>query len=164
LFNTYNEKEKVIMMDQQLIDKLEKLDQVKTSLFELKRKLLEDKISEQPYNLTITKFLILKFIGVSSKRMVAEISSNLKLTSGATTILLNQLEDDALIKRVRDEKDSRIVWISLTDAGETLVNYVIEQRNLFWQDMLFALTPEEQDEYLRMLEKMEKRIRQTMDH
>jgi len=29
--------------------------------------------------------------------------------------------------------------------------------------MLFALTPEEQDEYLRMLEKMEKRIRQTVD-
>ncbi|MEH6925240.1 MarR family winged helix-turn-helix transcriptional regulator, partial [Priestia megaterium] len=159
----YNDKEKVIMMDQQLIDKLEKLDQVKTSLFELKRKLLEDKISEQPYNLTITKFLILKFIGISSKRMVAEISSNLKLTSGATTILLNQLEDDALIKRVRDQKDRRIVWISLTEAGETLVNYVIEQRNLFWQDMLFALTPEEQDEYLRMLEKMEKRIRQTVD-
>lgn len=151
------------MMDQQLIDKLEKLDQVKTSLFELKRKLLEDKISEQPYNLTITKFLILKFIGVSSKRMVAEISSNLKLTSGATTILLNQLEDDALVQRVRDQKDRRIVWISLTEAGETLVNYVIEQRNLFWQDMLFALTPEEQDEYLRMLEKMEKRIRQTVD-
>ncbi|MDW4508044.1 MarR family transcriptional regulator [Priestia megaterium] len=150
-------------MDQQLIDKLEKLDQVKTSLFELKRKLLEDKISEQPYNLTITKFLILKFIGVRSKRMVAEISSNLKLTSGATTILLNQLEADALIKRVRDQKDRRIVWISLTEAGETLVNYVIEQRNLFWQDMLFALTPEEQDEYLRMLEKMEKRIRQTVD-
>ncbi|MEH6914372.1 MULTISPECIES: MarR family winged helix-turn-helix transcriptional regulator [Priestia] len=150
-------------MDQQLIDKLEKLDQVKTSLFELKRKLLEDKISEQPYNLTITKFLILKFIGVSSKRMVAEISSNLKLTSGATTILLNQLEDDALVQRVRDQKDRRIVWISLTEAGETLVNYVIEQRNLFWQDMLFALTPEEQDEYLRMLEKMEKRIRQTVD-
>ena len=150
-------------MDQQLIDKLEKLDQVKTSLFELKRKLLEDKISEQPYNLTITKFLILKFIGISSKRMVAEISSNLKLTSGATTILLNQLEDDALVQRVRDQKDRRIVWISLTEAGETLVNYVIEQRNLFWQDMLFALTPEEQDEYLRMLEKMEKRIRQTVD-
>ncbi|CJF86165.1 MarR family transcriptional regulator [Streptococcus pneumoniae] len=163
MFNTYNDKEKVIIMDQQLIDKLEKLDQVKTSLFELKRKLLEDKISEQPYNLTITKFLILKFIGVSSKRMVAEISSNLKLTSGATTILLNQLEDDALIKRVRDQKDRRIVWIFLTEAGETLVNYVIEQRNLFWQDMLFALTPEEQDEYLRMLEKMEKRIRQTVD-
>ncbi|MEH6865617.1 MarR family winged helix-turn-helix transcriptional regulator, partial [Priestia megaterium] len=75
----------------------------------------------------------------------------------------NQLEDDALIKRVRDQKDRRIVWISLTEAGETLVNYVIEQRNLFWQDMLFALTPEEQDEYLRMLEKMEKRIRQTVD-
>lgn len=151
------------MMDQQLIDKLEKLDQVKTSLFELKRTLLEDKINEQPYNLTITKFLILKFIGVSSKRMVAEISSNLKLTSGATTILLNQLEDDALVQRVRDQKDRRIVWISLTEAGETLVNYVIEQRNLFWQDMLFALTPEEQDEYLRMLEKMEKRIRQAVD-
>lgn len=150
-------------MDQQLMDKLEKLDQVKTSLFELKRTLLEDKINEQPYNLTITKFLILKFIGVSSKRMVAEISSNLKLTSGATTILLNQLEDDALVQRVRDQKDRRIVWISLTEAGETLVNYVIEQRNLFWQDMLFALTPEEQDEYLRMLEKMEKRIRQTVD-
>lgn len=95
-------------MDQQLIDKLEKLDQVKTSLFELKRKLLEDKISEQPYNLTITKFLILKFIGVSSKRMVAEISSNLKLTSGATTILLNQLEADALISAYVTKKTAEL--------------------------------------------------------
>ena len=160
MFNTYNDKEKVIIMDQQLIDKLEKLDQVKTSLFELKRKLLEDKISEQPYNLTITKFLILKFIGVSSKRMVAEISSNLKLTSGATTILLNQLEDDELVNRIYKKQNRRSVWVELTEKGEKVVEILQATRVDFWSDLLSHLSEEERDQYFHIMKKISQKLQQ----
>ncbi len=45
--------------------------------------------------------------------MVADISNKLHLTSGATTSLLNQLEEESLIQRVRDEKrpESRVGFI-----------------------------------------------------
>ena len=147
-------------MDQQLIDKLEKLDQVKTSLFELKRKLLEDKISEQPYNLTITKFLILKFIGASSKRMVAEISSNLKLTSGATTILLNQLEDDELVNRIYKKQNRRSVWVELTEKGEKVVEILQATRVDFWSDLLSHLSEEERDQYFHIMKKISQKLQQ----
>jgi DNA-binding MarR family transcriptional regulator len=87
--------------------------------------------------------------------MVADISNKLHLTSGATTSLLNQLEEESLIKRVRDEKDRRVVWVSLTDESKKLVSIITEKRNGFLKDMLSALTVEEQEEYFRLLNKMD---------
>jgi len=87
--------------------------------------------------------------------MVADISNKLHLTSGATTSLLNQLEEESLIQRVRDEKDRRVVWVSLTDESKKLVSMITEKRNGFLKDMLAALTVEEQEEYFRLLNKMD---------
>ena len=148
---------------EEISHQLESIDHVKEALLKYKNTVIGEKYDLLPYHLTSTKEAILKTIHDKKSCIVSDITKVLGLSPGAITIVLNQLEDDALVQRVRDQKDRRIVWISLTEAGETLVNYVIEQRNLFWQDMLFALTPEEQDEYLRMLEKMEKRIRQAVD-
>jgi DNA-binding MarR family transcriptional regulator len=87
--------------------------------------------------------------------MVADISNKLHLTSGATTSLLNQLEEESLIQRVRDEKDRRVVWVSLTDESKKLVSMITEKRNGFLKDMLAALTVEEQEEYFRLLNKID---------
>jgi DNA-binding MarR family transcriptional regulator len=56
---------------------------------------------------------------------------------------------------VRDEKDRRVVWVSLTDESKKLVYMITEKRNGFLKDMLAALTVEEQEEYFRLLNKMD---------
>jgi MarR family transcriptional regulator, organic hydroperoxide resistance regulator len=44
------------------------------------------------------------------------------LDSGTLTPLLKKLEHDGRIKRTRDSKDERKVWIDLTDDGKKLSN------------------------------------------
>lgn len=56
---------------------------------------------------------------------------------------------------MRDEKDRRVVWVSLTDESKKLVSIITEKRNGFLKDMLSALTVEEQEEYFRLLNKMD---------
>ncbi|MEK1832975.1 hypothetical protein AAAC51_40910 [Priestia megaterium] len=56
---------------------------------------------------------------------------------------------------MRDEKDRRVVWVSLTDESKKLVSMITEKRNGFLKDMLAALTVEEQEEYFRLLNKMD---------
>ncbi|WP_338777854.1 MarR family transcriptional regulator [Metabacillus sp. FJAT-52054] len=147
-------------MKNNLSSQLERLDEIKDTLFMHKRQLIEMKIKEMPYNLTPTKYHILKFVFKQKKCKVAEISQKLLLTSGATTTLLNQLEDDLLLKRARDSQDRRIVWIVLTDQGDQFVASMIEQRNLFWTEMLSVLNMEEREEYFRILNKIEAGILQ----
>ncbi|MTH54446.1 MarR family transcriptional regulator [Bacillus mangrovi] len=134
---------------------LERLDEIKDTFFTHKQRLIQTKIKEVPYNLTPTKYHILKFIFRKSKCKVADISQKLFLTSGATTTLLNQLEEDALLARERDIADRRIVWIVLTEAGERFVERMIEQRNQFWTNMLSVLEEDEVEEYFRILNKIE---------
>ncbi|AZB44083.1 MarR family transcriptional regulator [Bacillus sp. FJAT-42376] len=142
-------------MKNNLNKQLERLDEIKDTLFMHKRQLIEMKIKELPYSLTPTKYHILKFVYNQRKCKVADISHKLYLTSGATTTLLNQLEDDLLLKRARDQNDRRIVWIVLTDQGDQFVSAMIEQRNIFWAEMLSVLDEEEREEYFRILNKIE---------
>ncbi len=148
-------KEMEASMDNNVESKIEHLYQINTSFFQYMRHLVEETLKTQPYHLTPTKFYILNYIASGTKYMVADISNKLHLTSGATTSLLNQLEEESLIQRVRDEKDRRVVWVSLTDESKQLVSMITEKRNVFLKDMLAALTVEEQEEYFRLLNKMD---------
>ncbi len=47
------------------------------------------------------------------------------------------------------------MWVSLTDESKKLVSMITEKRNGFLKDMLAALTVEEQEEYFRLLNKID---------
>jgi DNA-binding MarR family transcriptional regulator len=137
---------------------IEQLDEIKDTLFRLKRSFIEKQIKTFSYNLTPTKYSVLKLIFTKQRSKVAEVSQTMAMTSGATTTLLNQLEEDKLILRVRDEKDRRIVWITLSEEGQNLISAIVERSNQFWAEMLSTLSKEEQIEYLRLLNKISAKL------
>jgi DNA-binding MarR family transcriptional regulator len=51
---------------------------------------------------------------------VSELGERLGLDSGTLTPLLKRLEETGRVRRVRDQKDERVVRIVLTDAGREL--------------------------------------------
>lgn len=146
-------------MDRHMQAQIEKLDHIKDTFFQLRRKFIQDQIKEFPYNLTATKYSVLKMLYEKEKCMVVDISNKMEMTSGATTTLLNQLENEKLIERTRDDKDRRVVWILLSEAGKSLITSIVERRNLFWVEMLSTLNVDEQDEYIRLLKKIEAGIK-----
>jgi DNA-binding MarR family transcriptional regulator len=125
-------------------------EQLNNMLFRMARSVnaaLENEITPQ-------KFLLLNRLLQLKKCKVNDLSHELNLSSGATTLALNRLEEEGLILRTRDEEDRRIVWVELTGKGRALILRLVEKRQQVWEKMMCALTPEEEQELFRIMEKM----------
>ncbi|MGC4376852.1 MarR family transcriptional regulator [Fictibacillus sp. Mic-4] len=138
----------------ELRKQLERVDQITEMFFRFKNKVIAQKHEESSYKMTPAKYHMLKVVYEKGKCMVVDISRKLELTSGATTINLNRLEEDGLIVRLRDKNDRRIVWIELSEKGKNLIEQVIKNRNTFWTRLLSPLTEEEKEQFVYLTEKI----------
>lgn len=70
--------------------------------------------------LTYTQYVTMIALWEEDHQTVSDLGHRLSLDSGTLTPLLKKLESDGRIKRTRDEKDERKVWIDLTEEGKKL--------------------------------------------
>lgn len=142
---------------------LANVDQLLEAFFRYKNKVLDQQQkSETNCRLNPTKSHILGMILREKRCMAVDVARQLSLSSGATTIVLNQLESENLIQRERSEEDRRIVWLSLTDEGEQLARALNVNRGRMTWELLQALTEEEQQLMLGMLKKIEMKLLEDM--
>lgn len=143
--------------------RLEYIEKIAETFSRYKNKLIEEKRGETTYKITPTKYHMLKMIYKKNSCMVVDVSRELELSSGATTIILNQLEDEGLITRLRSEDDRRIVWIKLSDSGKQLVEEMIRRKNQFLSDMFSVLSEDEKNQFFHLLEKMVEGVNQKIE-
>lgn len=142
---------------------LANVDQLMEAFFRYKNKVLEQKQkTDTNCKLNPTKSHILGMILREGRCMAVDVARQLSLSSGATTIVLNQLESEGMIRRVRSEEDRRIVWLSLTEEGEQLAQALNANRGRMTWELLQALTEEEQQQMLGMLKKIELKLLEKM--
>lgn len=142
---------------------LANVDQLMEAFFRYKNKMLEQKQkTDTNCKLNPTKSHILGMILRVGRCMAVDVARQLSLSSGATTIVLNQLESEGMIQRVRSEEDRRIVWLSLTEEGEQLAQALNANRGRMTWELLQALTEEEQQQMLGMLKKIELKLLEKM--
>jgi len=100
---------------------------MKSSLGDLllifRRKILESVKKEGlKHDLTLSQVEILYFIGPAGKRTMKDIADYLKITPPSATTLVEEMETKGLIKRIKDQKDRRVVFITLAEkTRETLL-------------------------------------------
>lgn len=70
--------------------------------------------------ITYTQYITLLVLWEQDDLTVKELGEKLHLDSGTLTPLLKKLEHMKLLERVRDKKDERNVYISLTELGRNL--------------------------------------------
>lgn len=100
-----------------------------TNLFvEANLKLLSDVAEAVSHDhLSVPQFLIVSHLHDRDLTM-SEISEILQVTNGAATGLVDRLEKRKVVQRVRSREDRRVVWVSITRAGKSLINRL--QRSL----------------------------------
>ncbi|MNR48413.1 transcriptional repressor MprA [compost metagenome] len=76
--------------------------------------------------------------------------------------MLNQLESEGYVIRVRSMDDRRIVWLSLSEEGKCLAEKIINFRNQYAADLLGVLTNDERADFISILKKIEHRIEERM--
>ncbi len=71
-------------------------------------------------DITYLQFLVLSALWQKDKASVKELGQILLLDSGTLSPLLKKLEHKGLVKKSRDKKDERVVYIELTPAGKAM--------------------------------------------
>lgn len=96
------------------------------------------------YPITPSQFIALQWIAEQDNLTIGDLSKKIGLAFSTTTDIINRMEQNALIKRIRDEHDRRVVRLQILEKGQKIINAVIEERRDYLKRVLDHLTEEKQ--------------------
>lgn len=85
---------------------------------------------------------------------VSELSTLLHSTRPATTKMLNSLEAKGYIERVTDTKDRRVVYVRLSESGQSIIMDALEKMHSIAEKIIIKMGNEDSRELIRLLEKL----------
>ncbi|ADU31392.1 MarR family winged helix-turn-helix transcriptional regulator [Evansella cellulosilytica] len=97
------------------------------------------------FPITPPQFVALQWLNEKGDMTIGELSSKMYLACSTTTDLVDRMEKNELVERVKDTKDRRVVRIHLLDKGATIIREVIHQRQTYLQGILENFSKEEID-------------------
>lgn len=116
------------------------------------RTFFERRLSE--VNVGFTEQLILMYLCKCSSVNQETIAKNFMLDKGSVAKTLNKLEKKKFITKAENPKSKREKLISITDRGQSIMGYMKEEMQE-WYDYLFqALSPDEILHFERVVEKI----------
>jgi len=104
--------------------------------------------------LTIAQFGVLEALYHLGDLKINDIIEKTLSTSGNITVVIKNLEKDHLIERYKDEKDSRICMIRLSDAGEKLIRNVFPEHLRQLAHAFRNLEEEDKKQLMLLLKKL----------
>lgn len=72
--------------------------------------------------LTVPQIMIIGILSKNKQMKVSDISDEMYLTNATVSGIIDRLEKQVIVKRLRSEEDKRIVYIELTDSGKEYAN------------------------------------------
>jgi len=100
----------------------------------------------------------LRRAGPPYRKTASELAGGSLLSSAGMTFRLDRLEQAGLIERQRDDRDRRVVYSQLTEAGLAVIEQAITTHLEHEHRLLGGLTPREQTQLARLLAKLEASI------
>ncbi|MCY9269650.1 MarR family winged helix-turn-helix transcriptional regulator, partial [Bacillus licheniformis] len=89
---------------------------------------------------------------------IGELSQKMYLACSTTTDLIDRMEKNNLVERVKDPSDRRVVRIHLLSEGERIIQEVIQKRQDYLEDMLEAFSEEETAAFEKLLIKLQQEM------
>lgn len=104
-------------------------------------------ITEEFKDISNNDMHIIEAIGLEEPRSMSSVAKDLSVTVGTLTIAINNLVKKSYVKRVRSEKDRRVVLISLTEKGEKAFHH----HKVFHEEMIQATLADLDNEQTKVL-------------
>ncbi|KKI92272.1 MarR family transcriptional regulator [Bacillus sp. SA1-12] len=110
------------------------------------------------YAITPPQFVALQWLWENGDLTIGELSNKMYLACSTTTDLVDRMEKNQLVIRVKDPKDRRVVRIHLLEEGERIIEEVIHKRQNYLKDILVHF----KDDEVILLEKSLIKLQQEM--
>ena len=95
------------------------------------------------FPITPPQFVALQWLWEDGDMTIGELSNKLYLACSTTTDLVDRMEKNELVERVKSENDRRVVRIHLLEKGETIIQEVINKRQNYLSEVLSNFNKEE---------------------
>ncbi|MDK2885855.1 MAG: MarR family transcriptional regulator, organic hydroperoxide resistance regulator [Thermosipho sp. (in: thermotogales)] len=105
------------------------------------------------YPITPAQFDLMQKIYFTGPKTMGELSTNLGIAKSTTTGLVNRLEKDGFLERIKSNDDKRVITVSLTEKGKKVIDEVINERVQFIRNVLESMPEHFEDELINLLEK-----------
>lgn len=106
------------------------------------------------YTITPPQFVALQWLHESGDMTIGDLSTKMYLAFSTTTDLVDRMEKNDLVQRVRDENDRRVVRIHLLSEGERIIEEVIVKRQNYLRDIMEDFNQDEAAHLLTNLQKL----------
>ena len=108
------------------------------------------------YTITPPQFVGLQWLYEYGDMTIGELSQKMYMACSTTTDLIDRMEKNNLVERVKDPSDRRVVRIHLLSEGERIIQEVIQKRQDYLEDMLEAFSEEETAAFEKLLINLKK--------
>jgi DNA-binding MarR family transcriptional regulator len=95
------------------------------------------------YKITPPQFVALQWLFEDGDMTIGELSNKMYLACSTTTDLVDRMEKNVLVERVKDPNDRRVVRIHLLEEGERIIDEVIKKRQAYLEGILVNFSLEE---------------------
>jgi MarR family 2-MHQ and catechol resistance regulon transcriptional repressor len=96
------------------------------------------------YGLTPPQFSIFESLGHLGPMKICEIGAKKLMTGGNMTVVIDNLEKQGLVERIRSTEDRRSTIIQLTKKGKQLFDNVFVQHAQCVEELIWSVLPEEE--------------------
>jgi MarR family 2-MHQ and catechol resistance regulon transcriptional repressor len=108
----------------------------------------------EQYGLTQPQFGVLEMLGHLGPLTAGKISKRMLVTAGCITVILDNLEKDGHVERVRSGEDRRVINVQLTARGQATFNRVFPKHAKRVTELASVLTEKEQTDVSDLLKKL----------
>jgi MarR family transcriptional regulator, organic hydroperoxide resistance regulator len=110
---------------------LEELRMAMSELFGSERRLRGREQQQQSGSLTHSQLRALALLASADAVPAGDLAKTADLNPASVTAMLDHLEKSGIVQRRRDSRDRRVCLVSLTEAGQT----VVESKRAHWQNV-----------------------------
>ena len=127
------------------------------------RRLHQELEGNMPKAITGNQYVMIKIIGAHGRATVSNVADVLRVSLSAVTAQVDRLCKMDLVTRSRSEEDRRVVWLTLTEAGQNVVELCDAARQTVMQRYLGHLDEEELLHMINIHEKILAHMQQDED-
>lgn len=115
------------------------------------------------HGLTTPQFGVLEALYHLGPLTLGELAGKLLVTGGNITYVMDRLEREGLVQRVRSESDRRVVTAELTCEGRELLDRIFPDHAEIIEEAMGVLDASEREELHRLLKKLGLSVRDELD-
>lgn len=115
------------------------------------------------YTITPPQFIALQWLDELGDMTIGDLSNKMYLAFSTTTDLIDRMEKNNLVQRIRDEEDRRVVRIHLLSEGKKIIKEVIEMRQMYLGDIVSDFEKDEIETLSALLQKLYVRMSDEMN-